>query len=182
MYRYIALLRGINVGGHRKVLMADLRKLLDALGYKNVRSYLQSGNVIFDTAQEQDENTLAQEIETSISKAYHFDVPVMVCTKEEWRDIVEQNPYYQEEADDISRLHLTLLDSVPSEENMDQLNLIECAPDSFTHINKSIYLYCERPYHQTKLSHHRIEKTLKVKATTRNWKTTLKVLELASQE
>lgn len=181
MQRYIALLRGINVGGHKKILMADLRKLINTLGYTNIRTYIQTGNIIFDSSTKEDNSTIALNIQDAILDTFGFEVPVMVRTAEEIHAIVKQNPYATEGKSDIDSLHLTLLDAKPTDENIAQLKAIDCHPDSFEIIDKSMYLYCVQKYSDTKLGNNIIEKKLKLRATTRNWKTTLKLLELANE-
>lgn len=181
MQRYIALLRGINVGGHKKILMADLRKLIDTLGYTNIRTYIQTGNIIFDSSTKEDNSTIALNIQDAILDTFGFEVPVMVRTAEEIHAIVKQSPYATEGKSDIDSLHLTLLDAKPTDENIAQLKAIDCHPDSFEIIDKSMYLYCVQKYSDTKLGNNIIEKKLKLRATTRNWKTTLKLLELANE-
>jgi len=108
--KYISLLRGINVGGKRKILMADLKEIYADLGFLNCISYIQSGNVIFEY-QEQSNRELANKIQEAISKKYGFDVPVIVRTSDEWKQSIKANPF----ADncDVASLHLTFLSEVP---------------------------------------------------------------------
>ena len=121
MHRYIALLRGINVGGHKKILMGDLRTLFNKLEYDNIRTYIQTGNIIFDSPKEEDNSTLAHRIEDTILDTYGFEVPVMIRTAEELGTIVKQNPYAINDKRDIDTLYLTLLDTKPNNEDITQL-------------------------------------------------------------
>lgn len=183
MTKHIALLRGINVGGHKKILMADLRQIFKSLGYDNACTYIQTGNVIFDSNGNEDNLSLAKKIEDAIQACYDFDVPVMVCTAEELKTIINLNPYWKEKKENayINKLHLTLFDTPPTEENINILKAIDYTPDSFKIIDRSIYLHCNKQYRDSKLNTNYLEKTLTIKATTRNWKTMLKILELVNK-
>ncbi|MPQ48255.1 DUF1697 domain-containing protein [Marinifilum sp. N1E240] len=178
MKRYISLLRGINVGGKRKILMADLKALYTEMGFKNCVSYIQSGNVIFET-QEHSNQELAKSIQEAISKKYGFDVPVIVRTKDEWEQSIKANPYA--ENCDTASLHLTFLSEVPNAELIKVAKDKDFSPDEFQIINHDVFLHIPGKYHQTKISNQFFEKNLKVSATTRNWKTVMKLWELAEQ-
>lgn len=117
METYISLLRGINVGGHRKIKMAELRQMYQDIGFKNVRSYIQSGNLIFqsiliDSAQ------LEKDIEEAISDNFGYEVPVIVRKKHDWERLFEENPIL-EESQSINDLFVTFLSKAP------QTNLLE---------------------------------------------------------
>ncbi|MGK0364832.1 MAG: hypothetical protein ACI85O_001892 [Saprospiraceae bacterium] len=179
MTKKIALLRGINVGGKRKVLMADLRQLLEGNGFTDVKTYIQSGNVIFTLKEELDNLEIAKKIETVISDNYEFDVPVVVRTAEEWERAIKDSPFYEADMEDISQLHLTFLKEKPTDENQEKTETYDYPPDKFIIKNTEIYILCLGKYHKTKLSNTFFEKKLKVSTTTRNWKTVLKLLELS---
>lgn len=171
----IAILRGINVGGARKILMADLKSLLEALGYTEVSTYIQSGNVFFK-ASETAHQKLENAIEKAIKDQYGFDVPVIVRTAKELECAVESNPFYHEETD-VNKLHLTFLKAQPEIENKKLTESYSYEPDQFEIIGNDVFIYCENKYHQSKLTNNFFEKKLKVGATTRNWKTVLKLIE-----
>ena len=179
MTKKIALLRGINVGGKRKVLMADLRQLLEEIGFTDVKTYIQSGNVIFSQKEEQSNLEIAKAIEKVIADNYDFAVPVVVRTRQEWEKAINESPYYQADMEDISQLHLTFLKEKPTKENQEKTESFDYPPDKFTIKNTEIYILCLGKYHKTKLSYTFFEKKLKVSTTTRNWKTVLKLLELS---
>lgn len=178
MQTKIAILRGINVGGHRKILMADLRQLLETLGLKNVKTYIQSGNVIFksDNSNTQLENEITEVIKTH----FGFDVPVSVRSQAELSLIIEQNPFNKDDVDS-SKLHITFLKSAPNKREVEALDVNTSLPDQFSIIDKTVYLCLEKKYHESKLSTNFFEKKLNIGATTRNWKTTLKVIELCKK-
>ena len=176
MTKHISLLRGINVGGKRKILMADLKELYKKLGYKNIVTYIQSGNVIFE-AKEKDQSKIEAKIYKAIQKAYGFEVPIVVRSVEEIEEIISNNPFTKKTA--IESLHLTFLKEIPSEENLEKIATYDYSPDQFKIVGKNVFLYCEGKYHKTKLSNTFFEKKLKVGTTTRNWKTVNKLLELS---
>lgn len=178
MIKYIALLRGINVGGHKKILMADLKQLLKKYGFKNITTYIQSGNIIFETAITNKQEIIAL-IENAIQQKYGFEVPVILKTVEEYKQAVANNPFYKNN-EDINTLHLTFLSTLPSNEDKKLTNSYNFAPDKFIILNDYIYLYIAGKYHETKLSNKFFETKLKLQTTTRNWKTVLKLLELSS--
>jgi uncharacterized protein (DUF1697 family) len=176
--KYISVLRGINVGGKRKILMADLKKLYAELGFENCISYIQSGNVIF--ASEKLSNTkLGRKIEDAISEKFGFDVPVIVRTCEEWNQSVQTNPYTKTHK--TENLHVSFLNETPKAELSEALNELNFEPDHFQIIDKDVFIYCPGQYHKTKLSNQFFESKLKLKATTRNWNTVLKLLELSAE-
>ncbi len=181
MNKKIAILRGINVGGRRKILMADLRAMLEAMNFSNVKTYIQSGNVIFDAEGKTDNITLAKNIAKAITEKFGFDVPVIVRTTKEWAQSVKQNPFYKDGVD-ISHLHLTFLSEAPKEEEKQNAESYNYEPDKFVIQGKDVFIYCEGKYHKSKLTNNFFEKKLKVNATTRNWKTVLKLLELCHKE
>ncbi len=177
MKKMIAILRGINVGAKRKILMEDLKSLCHKIGLLNVKTYIQSGNLIFTSSKS---NAKIEEmLENSIKDAFGFDVPVIVISQKELINTVNNNPFYNSDAD-INKIHLTLLKNTPNEKDVTQTQTYHYAPDLFSINNNAVFIYCEGKYHQTKLSNNFFEKQLKVKASTRNWKTILKLVELSN--
>jgi len=176
--RYISVLRGINVGGKRKILMADLKKLYSELGFENCISYIQSGNVIFEY-QNVSNSILEAKLEDAILEKYGFEVPVIVRTQNEWEQSALSNPYT--DSYENKCLYLTFLSEIPKIELGEAISELSFEPDRFQIIDKDVFIYCPGPYHKTKLSNQFFESKLKVKATTRNWNTVLKLLELIKQ-
>ncbi len=176
MNKKIAILRGINVGGKRKILMADLKVSCQKLGWENVESYIQSGNLIFNSNEEN--RALETSLEKSITENYGFDVPVIVRDATELKKAVEKNPFYKADLD-ISQLHLTFLKSQPSVEGLEKIRTYDFEPDKMSISGENIYIFCQGKYHKSKLTNNFFERHLKTRATTRNWKTTLKLLELS---
>lgn len=180
MNKKIAILRGINVGGKRKILMADLRQLFQDLGFENVVTYIQSGNVIFEANSGLLEIEIANKIEKAIGEKYGFEVPVIVFTNDFLEKTIKNNPFYKTENMDIKQLHLTFLKTEPTAENLALITNYNYEPDKFSIQNKAIFVFCTGKYHQSKLTNTFFEKKLSVNATTRNWKTVLNLLELSS--
>ncbi|MFK5878138.1 MAG: DUF1697 domain-containing protein [Flavobacteriaceae bacterium] len=176
---YIALLRGINVGGHKKILMADLRELLKKNGLKNVQTYIQSGNVIFKS----DENPaiISKNISTYIYKEYQFEVPVLIKTFTELEYALNNNPYIKQQVDvDIKKLYVTFLSEVPTKENVAIMKKTDFTPDKFIIQNDLIFSFYPNGPGRSKMTINIFEKKLKVAATSRNWNTVNKLFILAS--
>ncbi|MDW3651998.1 MAG: DUF1697 domain-containing protein [Bacteroidia bacterium] len=178
MEKKIAILRGINVGGKRKILMNDLKALCEKLSFENPLTYIQSGNVIFEDSKNQSNRELGDKLAKGILEKFGFEVPVIVRTAKELSNSIAQNSFY-EEGRDISQLHLTFLKEEPAKENQEILLSYNYEPDEFVLQGQDVFIYCEGKYHKSKLSNNFFEKKLKVGATTRNWKTVLKLKELS---
>ena len=176
MNTYVAVLRGINVSGQRIIAMKDLKALFQKAGYDNVMTYIQSGNVVFGST-ETSKKKLEKNISELIENHYNFSVPVLVLSREDITEIIEKNPYLDDKKD-ISKLHVTLLSSTPDEKLLATTRDEKYQSDEFTIMGTSVYLYCPDGYGMTKFSTTFFEKKLGVEATTRNWKTILKLLEL----
>ena len=175
MQQYIALLRGINVGGHRKVPMAALRQVMSDLNFEEVKTYIQSGNIIFLSDEKHTKMQIAKIISKAIVEEFGFEVPVVVKTADAIKKAVEANPFSTEP---IETLHLTFLSEIPKAEYVDALNSTDFLPDQFIIQEACAYLHIPGKYHKTKISNAFFEKKLNLSATTRNWKTVLKLIEL----
>jgi uncharacterized protein (DUF1697 family) len=176
----IAILRGINVSGQKKILMADLKELFDNLKFQDVKTYIQSGNVVFRTQSKLSDIEIAEKIEKAIEKKYHFYVPVVIRNKDELKNIIASNPFVKQKNIDLKKLHVTFLSEIPTKENVESVVNTNFSPDQFIISGKEIYLHIPASYGETKLSNNFFEKKLKVKATTRNWNTVNKLFEIAS--
>jgi uncharacterized protein (DUF1697 family) len=172
---YLSILRGINLGAHNKILMADLKKLYEKLHYTNVNTYIQSGNVLFESSRT---NNIARTIEKEIHAAYGFEVPVLVKTADELKKAVASNPFLIERNIALDKLHLTFLEESPSAAALKLIGSTTSSEDRFIIQKDIVYLYCPGGYGNTKLSNTFFEKKLGVKATTRNWKTCNELIKL----
>ncbi len=177
MSRYISLLRGVNVSGQKKIRMEDLRSLYSSLELANVESYIQSGNIVFESANA-DRDGLRASIESAIQKKYGFTVHVSLRTGEELVRIVRDNPYIQNRSAPPVGLYVTFLADVLPADALDQLSGISSGDDSFKLSGGEVYLHCPGGYGKTKFTNNAIEKAAGVPATTRNWKTVNTLLEI----
>ena len=180
MTTYISILRGINVSGQRMIKMDALRKLYMDLKFENVQTYIQSGNVIFQS-KETDSKNLEKKIAQEIFKTFSFEVPVIVMDIRELKSVVKNNPFLDDKAKDHAFLHVTFLSAEPEKEKFDKLPKEQYLPDEFELVGKAIYLYCPNGYGNTKLTNSFFESKLKVVSTTRNWKTTNELLNIAEK-
>jgi uncharacterized protein (DUF1697 family) len=178
MPTYIAMLRGINVSGHKIIRMEHLRKSFEALGFRNVRTYVQSGNVIFEAAKDFPIG-MVEAIGERILSDFGFPVPVLLKTSKEMERIIRANPFMKKPGVDDSKLHITFLsDSAPRTAEK-SLETLVTKPEQFHIKSQEIYLYCPNGYGRTRLSNSAIEKKLGVEATTRNWRSVNALLALA---
>ncbi|HKW45327.1 MAG TPA: DUF1697 domain-containing protein [Candidatus Eremiobacteraceae bacterium] len=179
MPTYIAMLRGINVSGHNVIPMAVLRELCEALGYTNVKTYVQSGNVIFDS-RDDSAKSAAKRVEAKILSALGHEVPAIIQTRGEMRDVIAANPFVKQKGIDPRGLHITFLPKVPTADGVKLLESRDAGPDRFAVIGRQVYLFCPQGYGKSKLSNSAIEKAFGVPTTTRNWKTVNMLMELAT--
>jgi uncharacterized protein (DUF1697 family) len=174
----VALLRGINVSGRRKVSMADLRTVFTALGGGDVQTYLQSGNVVFESPGA-NRAQLIQAIEEQISRDLGIDVTVLLRTRAQLAKVLAGNPFANSGAE-AGKLHVTFLAGKPDRARVRELDPRRGEPDEFRVAGQEIYLHCPSGYGRTKLNNAYFEKHLGMAATTRNWKTVTKLADLAS--
>ncbi|MDX2003482.1 MAG: DUF1697 domain-containing protein [Chitinophagales bacterium] len=177
MQTYIAILRGINVSGHRPVNMKALKALLESEGFTDVTTYIQSGNLVFRHATTA-EDMLVAHLEGIIQHKFGFEVPVIVRTATDWKRAAYHNPFLKEKGIDTDKLHITFLAAEPSPENLGKTNTYNYEPDRFIVHGREVYIYAPGGYGNTKLNNTFFESKLKVSATTRNLKTVNKLLEL----
>lgn len=175
----IAILRGINVSGHKKIKMLDLKILFESLGFTDVVIYIQSGNVIFNSDVSTD-TTLIQVIQKAISKHYDFEVPVIIRSPNAIKNIIKGCPFADVDlASEGTKVLLTMLAKSPAAENLQTLMTYVKAPEKLVVKDDNVYIYCPNGYGNSKLSNVFIENKLKIQATTRNWKTVHKLFELS---
>lgn len=180
MTTYISILRGINVSGHSVVKMDALRKLFADLGFQNIQTYIQSGNIVF-----QDKRTEPQKLENKIAKAiteqFTFDVPVIVKEFIDLKQIIANSSFLTDNTKDIAHLHVTFLAEKPALERFNKIKEEQYQADELHLLDKAIYLYCPNSYSNSKLTNSFFENKLKMKATTRNWKTTTQLIDIAEK-
>ncbi|WNM18138.1 DUF1697 domain-containing protein [Flavobacterium capsici] len=175
--KHLALLRGINVSGHKMIKMEELRKALESIGFTNVSTYIQSGNVFVDS----DEESAAKVgflIKQEIYKTFGHDVPVIMVTKDDLQACLERNEFLNESDVDLKKLYVSFISSELPENMITQLNLNFIEPDKIQLDGRRIYLKYDISPAKTKLDNKWIEKSMNVVSTTRNWNTVNKLLEL----
>ncbi len=182
MKTYIALLRGINVSGQKKIKMADLKLMFENLGFTSVSTYIQSGNVIFKSDKKETE-IQRDIIKKEILKQFGFDVPVLILTSEIVTTIHQDNPFNerieQGEIED-TKMYFTLLASAPDPEAIKTLESDNYGKEEFKITPNVVYFFAANGYGKTKLNNNFFEKKLGCNATTRNFKTIIKLLELSN--
>jgi uncharacterized protein (DUF1697 family) len=173
----IALLRGINIASHNRVPMADLREHLSGLGFGDVRTLLQSGNVVLDADVAPDR--LASDLERELAERFDVRSPVVVRTREQLAAVVALDPLREMVRED--RLYqVSFLSAEPSPEAIEKIAAAELEPERFVHDGREIYAWHPNGIHSSPLAKLLSDKRLGVIATARNWKTTVKLLELAT--
>jgi len=180
MNTYICLLRGINVSGQKLIKMKELQLMFESLGYKEVKTYIQSGNIVFKSEQQSLE-TLTNQIHKQILSVFGFDVFVTLLDSLDLERIYSANPFAENEGYEIEKMLVTILSRMPEKERIDILDQGNYGNDKFILKGKEFYLYCMDGYGKTKLSNNFIESKLKVSATTRNWKTITVLLAMVKE-
>jgi uncharacterized protein (DUF1697 family) len=173
---HVALLRGINLGG-RQVPMKELAAIFVEAKCREVRTYIQSGNVVFQTAAA-DAGRLAARVEKALLARFGFEVPVVTRSAAELRAVAGANPYLRAGADP-GTLHVAFLAERPSPARVAALDPERSPPDRFTVNGSEIYLHCPKGYGNTKLTNSYFDAKLGTTSTVRNWKTVLTLLEMA---
>ncbi len=176
MKTYIALLRGINVGGSNKLLMADLRALLAKMGLRNIKTYIQSGNVVFQS-EETDVDVLALEIGEAIEANHGFTPRVLLLDAVAVRAAITANPFPEAETEPKT-LHLYFLAEQPQKPDVEMLEQLRSETEQFQLDDKVFYLHAPDGIGRSKLA-ERAERALGVPATARNWRTVSKVMDVA---
>jgi len=176
MSRYVAFLRGINVSGQKLIKMEELRKHFEMPGFKNITSYIQSGNVLFDT-KETDEAKLRSKIEKQLAAKLGYQVSTIVRSTTNIETIIKNNPFTFIEKSDIRKVYIALLSDSPPASLHKTLDAYKKDGEEFMILEREIYLLLGSAA-DTKLSNALIEKKLGVVSTTRNLATMNKVLEL----
>jgi uncharacterized protein (DUF1697 family) len=178
---YIALLRGINVGGKNIIKMADLKKVFESLGLYEVKTYIQSGNVLFKS--EEEEKALCNKIEQEIEAVFGFPVKVILRTAKELKEILLNCPFSEDEileaeaSSQAESLYTALLEHAPAKESIERIDIYRSESDKYHILGRDVYLLFHNSIRNSKLANN-LHK-LNVSTTVRNWKTLSKLAELA---
>ncbi|MCL6597160.1 MAG: DUF1697 domain-containing protein [Alicyclobacillus macrosporangiidus] len=181
---YIALLRGVNVGGHNKIKMAELKRTFEWMGLGRVQTYIQSGNVLFES-EEEDEDTLRRRLEREIGKVFGISTTVVLRTAREFERIVENCPFTKEELSEAEAssegecLYVSLLLKAPSQEGIEKLSAFRSERDEYRIKGREVYLLFRHGVRNSKLAVN-LDK-LDVPSTMRNWNTINKLAVLARE-
>ncbi|HEX3270882.1 MAG TPA: DUF1697 domain-containing protein [Ktedonobacterales bacterium] len=177
---HVALLRGINVGGKNPLPMKALAEEFVAAGCKDVRTFIQSGNVIFSAPPDHDEDLLARLLCERLAKRFNYNAPLVLRATEELRAAVANNPYLALGAPEDS-LHVMFLTATPEAEAVKKLDPDRSPGDEYQVIVREIYLRLPNGMARTKLTNAYFDSKLGVTSTARNWRTTTKLLELMEE-
>jgi uncharacterized protein (DUF1697 family) len=175
----ISMLRGVNLGGHKKVPMAALRDLCLSLGLRDAQSYIQSGNVVFKT-DAKDVTALIKRIEDAIEKKFGFRPGVALRTTAELKDVIARNPFAKRRGIEPAKLqvHFFLTTSPSAEMRSEILRLKSGHPEEIVFGNRELYIYFPDGQGRSKLW-PALDRALKKSATGRNWNTVTRLLEMA---
>ncbi|MFD2671728.1 DUF1697 domain-containing protein [Marinicrinis sediminis] len=177
---YIALLRGINVGGHHKIKMAELRELLEEIGLEQIQTYIQSGNVLFTSSQPEQE--LRDQLEQAIKERFGFAVPVILRTRDEWEQLISNNPFTDGERQAASEtsegesFYVAMLHEPPSPEVIEKWKSYQTSEERMEVVGRDVYLLFPNSIRNSKMANQIHSLGL---ATTRNGKTILKLQSMA---
>jgi len=176
----IALLRGINIGPHKRIEMEKLRRSCEGLGFKSIKTYIQSGNLVCQ-AGKLSADAAARRIEAQIEKDFGFSAAVIARTTGEIKRIVDRNPLLQEPGIDIAKLHVVFLPGSLSFESIKKLESIVLAPDKVRHRGKEIYFYFPNGVSGSSIWKHNLDRVLGISGTMRNWKTVNTLHQMAGE-
>ena len=174
----IAMLRGINIGPHKRMKMEELRASCEGLGFAGVKTYIQSGNVIFRAAK-LSPAALSKKLGECILKDFGFSAEVISRSREEMKEIIDDNPFMKERGIDTSKLHVVFLPHAPTAAALKKLLELTLAPDRTHSSGKEIYFYFPNGVSGSSLWKHPLDKVLSVAGTMRNWNTVNKLYEMA---
>jgi uncharacterized protein (DUF1697 family) len=176
MIRYVAFLRGINVGGHKIIKMADLRRMFESCGFTQVETYIQSGNVIFDSP-EPDSRLLEHVIEQHLQEVLGYSVSIFVRTIAELAAIVEHCPFTSQVEHEHGQVYITFLQSPPSSQVQRLVLSLTNEIDEYHIHHREIFTFCRKDQGASLFSNTLLEKTLGATATTRNRTTADKIVK-----
>jgi uncharacterized protein (DUF1697 family) len=180
MNTFIALLRAINVGGHRKIRMDDLSEMFTSLGYENIKTYIQSGNVIFSSP-ERDVKKLAESVETEIETGFGHDVPVMIRTQKQFEKLINRNPFEGRDKDPF-RLYVTFFKETPPDTKQNELKNLSSDTEIFDFVEGELFsLINKKTGKKEMFSNNFVEKVCGTPGTSRNWNSVNKILDLMNE-
>jgi uncharacterized protein (DUF1697 family) len=180
MPTYVALLRGINIGPHKRMKMDKLRASCEGLGFTGVKTYIQSGNVIFK-APKLSPAALSKRLRECIVKDFGFSAEVISRSREDMKNIIDDNPFTKERGMDTSKLHVVFLSQAPTKEALAKLQALTLAPDRTCSSGTEIYFYFPNGVSGSSLWKHPLDRITGVPGTMRNWNTVNKLYQMAME-
>jgi uncharacterized protein (DUF1697 family) len=178
MNTFVALFRGINVGGHNKLPMGELKKVLDALGLRKIETYIQSGNVVFES-EEADVPALSGRICEAVSRSHGFAPKVLLLRADEIEGVIASNPYPEAESEPKS-LHVFFLEEDMHNPDLEKLDEVKKESERYALLGRAFYLHAPEGIGRSKLA-ERVEKALGVAVTARNWRSVTKIMAMAKR-
>jgi uncharacterized protein (DUF1697 family) len=178
---HLCLLRGINVSGHNMIKMEALKTTLEAIGFKNVQTYIQSGNVFVDS-EEENAAAVGFKIKQEIFKVFGHEVPIVVIGKADLEACSKNNPFLKENDLDIKKLYVAFISKTLQSNSMNDLKISQFKPDEASIDANRIYIKYAVGAGKTRFDQKYIEKKLNVTATIRNWNTVTQLLQLYEEK
>jgi len=176
----VCFLRGVNVGGHAKIKMDALRSLFLALKFEEPQTYVQSGNIVFKTA-ERNPRLVADRIRQAITKKFACSPDIMLRTVAELRAVVSNNPFAKRTGIEPGKLHVFFLAAQPARNAQENLGQLAIRPEELHLIGRELFIYFPNGVGKSKLPWARLDRALETRGTGRNWNSVTKVLELAER-
>ena len=177
---YIAMLRGINIGPHKRMKMEKLRASCEELGLEKVKTYIQSGNLVFRAGRLRPE-ALSKKLEERIIRDFGFSSDIILRSKEEFDEIVTRNPLLRERGVDESKLHVVFAREAPSPAAIRRLESVTLQPDKVRHEGTEIYFYFPNGVSGSSIWKHPLDRILEVPSTMRNWRTVMTLCGMAAE-
>jgi uncharacterized protein (DUF1697 family) len=177
MTTHLALLRGINVSGHNMIKMDALKTTLEGIGFRNVQTYIQSGNVFVDT-DEENAPSVGFKIKQEIFKAFGHEVPIVVIGQADLEACLKNNPFLKEKEVDTKKLYVAFVSTTLRSDNINDLKISQFKPDEASIDESRIYIKYAVGAGKTRFDQKYIEKKLNVTATIRNWNTVTQLLKM----
>ena len=177
MTAYASMLRAVNLGSHQKLSMPALAAAYESLGFSNVRTYIQSGNVVFESTLDEPEK-VEDLIEAKIAQEFGFTTPVMVRTSDQMRQVVAGNPYPESYNEKVA---VAFLSGIPASVGLDRIVSVKAPEEQLAVVGTEIYLYYPNGQGRSKMTNALMERHLKVVATVRNWRTVNTLLVMTLQ-
>jgi uncharacterized protein (DUF1697 family) len=174
------MLRAVNVAGHQKISMEALKTLCVSMGLKDVKTYIQSGNIVFREHGKTPEK-LARTLENGIEAKFGFRPAVLVRTVAEMRAVITNNPFAQRDEVQPNKLLVVFMNSAPVQKTVDQVLTLPCDPEEIHILGREIYIYYPEGMARPKVPLARLERILQCSSTGRNWNTVNKLLAMAKE-